>query len=334
MTAEITAPESLQGMTFALYKEVGTGYELVTGTEITIADDVRKATLTWEHTDAMSNEKLHVFQVTADGFVADGTENSSNMTVHYGPAVFAGANNGNYIDQIIFPSKVVEGSDLKVFNMTDYYPEVVLGPTTRLYERVNGEMVPLDWENTSGSRQVYVNYFYPNPDNPDELLMDYIKFNGTNYVNGVFVSGGNVIKIKEANTTNYASGLVDNSKKLSRELANMGGGVIDPEKGTTPNREGSSTVTGPIDSNGQVVSIYDVEVGSDWNLNWSQDTGWEGIPVADNEYVVVNVICPTDGTGENEMLRMSANDAGGLNYFVEGALRHLFNILDSSAKVH
>ena len=324
VSATITAPSSLQGMTFALFREEGTGYALCAGTEQTVNESVSETTLSWNLDTALYNQQLHVFQVQDGSYVAAGDQNSAGLTVNYGPAVFAGANNGNYLGKIIFPNQKGRNESLNIFNMTNYYPSVVLGPETQLYEMVGNEIVPLDLENTSGSRTVYVNYYYPNPNNSDELLMEYIKLNDLKYTNGNFTRDNNIIYISqsEEKEPGYAADLVDNALDYSKQLANMGGGTIDPEKGLTPNPTGSSTVTGPVDAQGNVVSVYDVEVGSDWNLRWQDDMGIAALPVADNEYVIVNVICPSSGVNEagerTGKLYLSRSDAGGLNYFIEG----------------
>ena len=327
VAASITSPNSLAGMTFALYKEAGTGYALCAGTEQTVASG-NTAELTWTLDSSLYNQQLHVFLKSGDSYVPDNGV-SEGLVINYGPAVFVGAANGNYLGKILLDQGYDLGKEINVFNTTEYFPSIVLGPETDIYVLDSeNEPVPLDWdaEPSAQAKLVYVNYYYIDKATNTEK-MGYAKLNGLYYKNGQFMKGtdsnSGIVHISkiDANKAGYAGALVDNSKTLSTQLANMGGGTIDPEKGTKPNATGSSTVTGPVDTNGNIVSIYDVEVGEDWLLKWEDDLGVAALPVADNEYVIVNVICPSSGvdaSGNRTGILKMATDAGDLNYFIEG----------------
>lgn len=328
VAASITSPNSLAGMTFALFKETSAGYTLCTGTEQTV-ESGNSAELTWKLDPALYNQQLHVFLKSGEnGYVPDNGV-SKGLVVNYGPAVFVGAANGNYLGKILLDQGYDTGKEINVFNTTEYFPSIVLGPETNLYVlNSKNEPVLLDWdaEPSAQAQMVYVNYYYIDKETNTEK-MGHAKLNGLYYKNGQFMkntdNNSGIVHISkiDANKPGYAAALVDNSKTLSAQLANMGGGTIDPAKGTTPNSAGSSTVTGPVDGNGNVVSVYDVEVGEDWLLKWSDDLGVDALPVADNEYVIVNVICPSSGvdaSGKRTGILKMGTDAGDLNYFIEG----------------
>ncbi|MBR6667990.1 MAG: Cna B-type domain-containing protein, partial [Clostridia bacterium] len=296
LEAEVTAPAntSLNGMTFALFKESedGTGLVLIDGSRITLDADVSTATLTWDidglSDDALKdlkNTRLYVRQVNADGtYVDEAARNEANLVVNYGPSISASAYNSNYFGKIYYPDGVPDS--IGIFNTTGNTPGIVLGAETRLYyQNSAGEYVQFDPEDTTINTQyVMVNVYYGEPEQ-----MTYAKLDGISVKDGVFTKNGDVIKISYSDETSRAADLLEDAEAYSKYLGNLGGGEI---TSLTPNPEGSSTVHGPLE-NGQVVSLYDVEVGADGVFKVKDDMGWDGIPVAENEYVVINLICPS-----------------------------------------
>ena len=321
LEAEVTAPANpgLNGMTFALYKESedGTGFVLIDGSQITLNSDVSTATLSWD-IDGMSKEalknlkntRLYVMQVKGDGtFVAEGERNDANLVVNYGPSISASAYNTNYIGKMFYQNKMSENDSIGIFNTTGNTPGIVFGAETRAYYKDNatGEFVvidPADTELVAGA--VYVNYFYGDINNPQ---MAYTKLDNISFANGVFSKSGDHIQIIYSEETSRAADLLADAEAYSKKLGNMGGGVI---TSLTPNMEGTSTVHGPVTEDGHVLSLYDVEVGENGVFRVKEDMGWDGIPVAENEYVIINLICPSkDGTVQ---LGTGASD---ITYFFE-----------------
>nr|MBR4281065.1 Cna B-type domain-containing protein [Clostridia bacterium] len=327
LEADVAAPQSLQGMTFALYKlsDDGASYVKCEGTDITIDQDVETTTLTWEIDSKngntlgeLKNTRLFVMQVNnADGtYVEDGGTNEADLIVTYGPSVSASAYNSNYIGKMYYPKKMSENDSIGIFNTTENTPGIEFGADTRLYYKqevraedgtISYEYVEIDPnDKTLNVDAVLVNYYYGDQSDPE---MAYAKLDGIGFHNGVFSKSGNVINISYSDDTGRADSLLNDAEKYSQELANMGGGEI---TSLTPNPNGGSTVTGPVDEEtGSVMSIYDVEIGEDGIFTCLEDMGWDGIPVAENEYVVVNLICPTkDGT-----VRMGQTGTIGYYYY-------------------
>ncbi len=331
LEAEISASKSLQGMTFALYRETANGYERCEGTENTISDNTTSTVLTWRIGEELKNTRLYVFRTNGDGYIQEGSQVGLDMKLTYGPSVGASAQNENYIGKIIYHTKKGEGDTMGVFNTSDYSPTLVFGPETRAYykkwnqELQKDEYFVIDPNNKNlivddSNGSVLVNYYYsdkadydPAIDGDSNLQMGYMKLDGLSFVNGVFYRGGGngqpgkIIHVRYVDEDSYADELVTNAEKFSKELGNMGGGELNS---VVVNPDGGSSVTGPVDAEGHVVSIYDIEVGTTetqkdsktgeecyvFTLDQSSkhpDASVDGIPVANNEYVIVNLICPS-----------------------------------------
>ncbi|MBQ3155717.1 MAG: Cna B-type domain-containing protein, partial [Clostridia bacterium] len=304
LEVKVSAPQSLQGMSFALYRFDGEKYVRCEGTEKTVTDNVKSTDLTWEVKEDLKNTRLYVFQTDGDGYVADGQQNGLGLQVNYGASVSASARNDNYIGKIVIHQPMGEGDSMGFFNTFKNSPSLTFGPETRAYYKEFNqetqqyeyiEIIPGVTEKDVGS--VLVNYYYTADkdysaaDGDDGLTMGYTKMDGLSYVDGQFVRNGNqVVGVRYMEKGGYADKLLDNAEKFSKEVANLGGGEI---TSLTPDTTGGSTVTGPVTDDGYVVSLYDAEVGADGIFQVKKDMGWDGIPVAENEYVIINLICPS-----------------------------------------
>ena len=130
--------------------------------------------------------------------------------------------------------------------------------------------------------------------NTSNLEMAYANLDGFAYANGHLVRNGNqTVYVYYRDKEMYASSLLKDAKAFSKWLGNQGGGVINPETGIVPNDKGSSTVHGPVAADGTVVSLYDVEIGADKVFSIPNDMGYKALPVADQEYAIVNLIAPS-----------------------------------------
>ncbi len=339
LQADVSAPENPKGMVFALFKQNkdGTDYTMCPGTEKTMAAGVTATTLTWNIGDKddasvseLKNTRLFVMQVENGTYVKDGTKNEAELIVTYGPSVSASAYNTNYIGKMFYPATknaetgeyippLGEGDSVAVFNTTSYSPGIEFGPETRLYYRqdkyneetgkTEAEYIEIDPNDTTlDIGTVLVNYYYGDENDPSEA---YAKLDDLSFKNGVFIKGEDVINISYKQEEGYAKTLVSNAGEYAQELANMGGGEI---TSLTPNANGGSTVVGPKDENGNVVSLYEAEVGADGVFSVKADMGWAGIPVAENEYVIINVICSTENGKPLDKVYMG-KDASDITYF-------------------
>ncbi|MBQ6950047.1 MAG: Cna B-type domain-containing protein, partial [Clostridia bacterium] len=328
LTADISAPESLQGMTFALFKQQGNGYVKCTGTDITVGEDINSTTLEWDVDDELNGSRLFVMQVDDDGYVENGDTNSDGLVVSYGPSISSSVNNNIYIGKVYYEQEYGMNDAMGIFNVTTYSPTLIFGKDTRLFvyvdvEDENGQkykdFVPLELNKLDqyDGESVYVNYYYGDINNPQ---MGRMKLQGAVINDGVITIDGNIINVEYTNYDSYADSLIDQAEIFSQELANLGGGVI---TSLTPDPTGSSTVTGPVD-NEYVVSVYDVEVGENDTLG-PEDLGVPGIPVAENEYVVVNVIC-NSRDGE---VYMGHNN---ISYYLEDGTHEVADFKDPGAE--
>ncbi len=337
--AEVSAPTgaSLKDMEFALYQKSGNEYVRCKDTEITVQDDVSTATLTWK-IDNLKNERLYVFQTKDEGYVSDGGINEDGLVVTYGNDIMASAQNEIYIGKFVSPRFINEDSAMLIYNGPyDHSPALVFGKETKIYMRVGQEYREIDPANppvSSDSATVYVNYYYPETEGGESTKVGYCKCDVVVLKDGKFYIGGKTVNISTTNRSGYVADLLNDAKKLSKELGNMGGGVIS-DQSIPP--KGPSTVTGPISESGYFVSLYDVEVGSDSIFRVKDDMGWAGdyrvndnkkvgIPIQDNEYVVVNLICPMekdengnlvplkDQNGKTIPIQMGT-DASDITYF-------------------
>ena len=131
LEAEVTAPanQSLNGMTFALFKESedGTSFVIIEESKITLNADVSTANLSWD-IDGMSREalkdlkntRLYVMQVNSDGtYVKEAERNDANLVVNYGPSISASAYNTNYIGKMFSKDRMNEGDSIGIFNTFD-----------------------------------------------------------------------------------------------------------------------------------------------------------------------------------------------------------------------
>ena len=303
----ISAPAgmNLQGLEFALFEKDASGWKMCPGTKQSVGTAGNSASLEWDVADQYGNSRIYVMQVDANGNPIEDSVGEVDIT--YGPSLSTEAKNDNYVGKIISPGTFAE---IQFFNMLDYFPSVTFGPVTRLYADDKGQ-VELKPGQAGDYGMVYINYFYPegytidkNNDQQREDLMNgvypltetYAKFGGFAFKDGHLVKDNKIVYFDYEDRTDFVDDLLYDAFLLSKELGNMGGGELDS---TEVKPEGGSSVTGPVDAKGHVVSLYDVEVGmekdKDGNYTFSlgEDTSIDGIPVAGNEYVIVNLICPS-----------------------------------------
>ena len=331
--ATVSAPdgESLKDMQFALFTHNGSSLTMVEDTVYTVEEDTNVTAVGWKLPDDSPYlfKNLYVRQVeeNADGsysVVDEGEDNSAELEVHYGPTVSSAAPSSSYIGEVISN----QASDsINFYNVKDHNPPIEFGPGARLvvwvtdpynwysghWEDVTECDYPYSYQwgwNTYYTTQAYLQY----KNEAGEYV--YAKFDGINYEwnpntqKGAFyadlASGKMYMDITSTEESNKAAALLEKCRAFSEELGNLEGGKIihDESKGSygsyDPSIWGNSTVTGPIDDDGNVVSLYTVKLGSDWDFDegdLKDQLGQQKLLIAPNEYVVFNLVCDSkDGT--------------------------------------
>ena len=333
LTVDVTAPQdkTLQGMSFALFTYNGGEYvrcDANVAPVQKVETAVSSTTLEWKISGDLRNERLYVFQLDQDGtgYVENGSKNSADLVVTYGPSISASAQNEIYLGKVIFPAEKGLNEAMGIFNTPyTHSPSLTLGGGVQLYSRgENDTMVALDVENLPADLnlgEVFVDYFY---EADGQLKKAQMKLDSVKVKNGKFMIGDSEIDVKLDNRgeNHVADTLLKDASEFSYIVGNMGGGEIS-DKSIPP--KGPSTVTGPVDEDGTFVSIYDVEVGEDGKFIVKDDMGWlndsrvddkskVGIPIQENEYVIINLICPSNDPSSVVTLAPGTSD---ITYFVE-----------------
>ncbi|MBP3454259.1 MAG: Cna B-type domain-containing protein, partial [Clostridia bacterium] len=333
LKVKLTLPEYHFGgeMIFGLYTKSGNTY-VPTGRTAKV-DTAGKESVTIDFgqiADSFTHSQpLYVFQVENDEIVADGAINGAQLEVDYGPAIQSGNRLSSYIGDLTTD----QGVAFSLFQNegTVYegpYHGLELGEGLRLYyENENDEtgytQLPSSAEEAAGVSvdRIYIwdSDWGKNTDgklNAKRLNDKEFTYDGANY----WLYGKYKINVQYFDVANKAESMLGELAILSGNLAEAAkvDGVISGKMkdgvnlGDTPSAEGTSTVTGPI-TDGSVVSMYAVSAGADGVLNnddlmqivsdatnerpdylkGKEEYSGRGLPIADNEYVVINVVVPS-----------------------------------------
>ncbi len=342
LTAVVSAPAgtSLNGMQFALCKQVGDALEIQTNMVKTVGGNVTSATLTWETkgTD-LQKEKLYVRQVEEQNgayyIVEEGKENKQGLVVSYGPGITTGAPNSNFIGKVSSNLGIGANDALDMFNMGGYAPTIAFGADVEIGYWSNGKWVDLLGDTSkiaAGTYPVSIRYtnntttadgWYAEVPNTDTTT----RFKGISFVKGsdgsgtFYYQGKDVVILERASQEDRATELLRQALAFSKKLGCMEGGTRSFIGGeneisrATPSPDGNSTVTGPKTDDGMVVSLYEVRgiPGTDYATGKPSDYIKPGsILVAPNEYVVFNIIC----NSKDGIVDMPAAD--DLKYYIGG----------------
>lgn len=341
--ATVTLPEIhlADEMTFGLYTKNGEKLEY-TGINTTV--DVKNKTSVdlnfgrITNTELMKTE-LYVRQIENDQYVDQSETNSDSMKVTYGPAVITGNFSSFYLGSLDMHS-LGQNDAYEIFQNDDttYYHQMQLGSDIRLY-RADGTLLPDD----SGEPASEVYIWDKDWGEGQARKLKHISYDGENFI----IYGKRVIDVVCHNSKDLAGsvydkesdGVLDRMAELSFLLSNIQdknqtvlGGTSIGNAGDAPISTGNSTVTGPMD-NGSVVSMYHMQTissGDQYILDLAKlndektTTEWynKGLPIADNEYIVMNVVCPQkDGTFSLDATNIALRTSDGKEEASESSWR-------------
>lgn len=313
------AHDAIDDMEFAVFKKAGSSFVRVsdivsarTGA-IAASSDTTKATVISGlrfrvESKEDKNVGLYVMQVENGTFVANGTMNTDNLIVQYGdsaivdptPATAAEAN--NYLGDIDLRDGGQNSLNLMqgAGQMYSSGYNITFGKGIYLYEKRGNSYVKVDMNTTHSVDEIYISQENWNPDKYNDL---YKKFPNVKYVyengEGTFTYYDEPIVFTFDGEKDVAKKLLRSAETVSKDLANanIGGKVVTP-MGQRPTGGSNGSVSGPADSEGRVVTVYQLDVVEGRvSLNSVNDayTEWtdKGVPISDNEYIVFNVVCPS-----------------------------------------
>jgi len=311
--ATLTLPEAhlAEEMVFGLYTKEGPNYKATGITKkVKVAGETEVEIDFGRITDeTLRLQELYIFQVENGAIVKENGTNLAGLSPEYGPGVHTGADGIVYIGKLSY-AKQPGSNRCTLFQGEGSYDrekfqgavtELKLGPTVRLYAKdFFGTYWPM---NDSKGMNFPANQIYIRDSSWDEswgyqLLAD-VTHNGYSYQ----LYGEHDFTVTYEKDATKAKKLLDQLENLSYNLANseLGiGGICLQNPGSTPLETGNSTVTGTI-TDGKVVSLYTVPVingkvqATSYMIpGYSQPSQWtsQGLPIAENEYVVINVVVP------------------------------------------
>lgn len=302
-------------MEFGLFRKTSSGYEQVSKDTVTISVPADTTNGVWSPVDgiefsvtdiSVKQYGLYVLQIEDNAPVLNNKFNKTELKVHYGdgttgePIPITASENSSYVGSIkMGPHMQSEWSSVKMMQSANddggkYYTtgyQVEFGPNISLYRRIN---------NTTTYEKITSDY----PDAVDKVYIRdsdwpanmYREFSNVAWVPGNGTEEGYWTNCKDPvdfkfNVEKSAASTLSSCLSLSETLATAGGGTM--EKNTPVPSGSNGTVFGP-EENGKVVTFYTYTVPSN---NQIAIGNLRGLPISDNEYVVVNVICPSrDGT--------------------------------------
>ncbi|MBO2516170.1 MAG: hypothetical protein CW338_02685 [Clostridiales bacterium] len=314
------AHSAIDDMEFAVFKKVGDSYVQVSnvatahsGTVAASTNTAKAVTVTgiaFTITDSSAKRAgLYVFQVENGSPVMNGKVNSDKLVVQYGddavtpPEPLLATKAGNYIGDMHYAGsanqnnvRIMQGNDSMY---SDGY-SVDFGEGIYLYERIGNNYVKIDPATTTHSikkadgKDIYFredDWTYTG----DRL---YKKFENVDYIyengEGRFTYYGNPIEFSFDNPAEAATPLLTSASSFSSTLANTNiGGTCTTSSGTAPSGGSNGSVSGPS-ADGTVVTVYKVDVvNGQVSLNSiGGNYGSSGLPISDNEYVILNVVVP------------------------------------------
>ena len=302
LTADLTimgAHDAIDDMEFAVFKKTASGYTRVSDivSAHTGAIDASTNTVTGLTFHVTSNEDkvgaLYVMQVENGSPVPNGEANSDNLFVQYGdsaefdPSGVVASDATNYIGTIEYPNKrdniafkiMQESGDMA----TEGY-DLKFGPGIGLYEKVGNSYVPITDATTHSVNDVYIQF----------SSVKYVYENGK----GSWTYEDAPISI-ELNVTHDTNDDLADAATLSRSLGSVTGGVCTKQANVWPTGGANSTSTSATDSDGNVVSYYDLSVVNGTPGPAGGIPLQTGIPISDKEYIVFNVRIPRGTTNVN-----------------------------------
>ncbi len=331
--------ESLQGMEFALFQANGSALTMCDETIFKVTEDTNVTAVGWklDEDSPYLRENLFIRQVEKDGagnyvVVNEGAQNQAQLTVSYGPSVSSAAPSSSYIGYVQSDQR---NDSINFYNAKEHNPPIEFGPDARLVVITGMEWVgPNFWDYknvysdvTDGTFAYGYQDFWGNWVNTAEVYLEYVddngqkvysKFDGIHYEyannQGRFYVGEGDNKqymtITSTNENDKAAKLLEKARAFSEELGNIGQGGVDKWSLSNPGKDslsskaepsilGNSTVTGPEDENGNVVSLYTVKATGGNFDQWAlkDAIGQQKVLIAPNEYIVFNVVCESkDGT--------------------------------------
>ena len=320
--ASVSAPadKSLKDMEFALFYMDGEDYVMFEDTLCKVSDDVNTTVLEWDITkdSPCLKKELCVRQVELIGgnyvLVPENGKNKADLTVKYGPDVSTAAPSSSYIGEVV--SNQNAGNTGKFFN-TSTPTGIEFGPGIRLVIEDGDEWKDVtdrtykyvDKSGNSWGATVYFEY-------KDQLgltrrtkftdMRIYYEYDDVNggYFYQVFEDGGEEYPVnfkksdfvgetdENGKVKGRAQTLLEQAADFSVQLANLGGGTsVTNDINQDPSLMGNSTVTAGLDAKGRVVSVYSATITDNKiDFDASSEVLDTQIHIAENEYVVVNVV--------------------------------------------
>ncbi|MBR2719076.1 MAG: Cna B-type domain-containing protein, partial [Clostridia bacterium] len=319
LSAMVTLPEVhfADEMTFGLYTKEGDTYVPLNIEETVPVKGKSEVLVDFGAITNMNalGKELYVLQVENDTPVLNGAENTEGLKVTYGPSVKANGSSVAYIGSI--DEESLTADMVKLFQdhgtvMQGFYNGLTLGSDLALYRSPDAEN-PLP-DGDGPAEKVYIR----DVDWVDGKYYEFgaLSYDGTDFWVYPGTPDAHKISITCLNKNNSAEELLGKMTTLSEKLANselgIGGQAV--SLGTIPSAEGNSTVKGEMASDGTVVSLYAMETVVDGNMikldpqsiypadaDHSQPSllNAQGLPLAENEYAVINVVVPAPAGGED-----------------------------------
>ena len=290
----------------------------VTGVEFEITDP------------SLYTDGLFVFQIDSGDMVKNNNLNTDGLIVHYGdeatgdPLPVMMAPTTTYIGSISLEGGMANSSTVKILQEKgDYYSsgnEVQFGEGLYLYEKTaSGDYVKITADTDHDVSAVYIHQTAESEggewtdSNPYKLFQPVTAANETNvkwkYEDGkghwtYYDEPVSFVFVANKSSASTLSSCSDLSKALIHDGGTWAQGAALADSTTG---EGNGTVHGTKDANGNVVTFYTATCSNtaeawsgNYPINWnSMGYPWwtnDGIPISDNEYIVVNVVCPQNET--------------------------------------
>lgn len=327
ITAKVTVNGAHSAFTtkFALFTKSGTTYTRVTdpvtasftaksGSETL---DLEPFTITDQATKVAG---VYLMEVDQSGnYVLNGATGDQSYTVQYGddaavdPLPIKSTQLVNYIGKIDIDEQNVRNSNnIKLMQGDSFSGQRVdFGPNIHLYEKIGNSYYVVDNTTTHAVSQLYLR------DDTWTVTGEYAykKFENVTYDGaGTFTYGGYEIQFG-FDVTDPVPTLLSNAVDISEALAGpavtsvtggLPGGTLAHSRTTVSQTDeneywGNSTVASWEEMGGNfeytALSFYTVD-GTSGRFNVADIIGeqWQPLPISDNEYIVINVICPSSGT--------------------------------------
>ncbi|MCQ2458610.1 MAG: hypothetical protein MJ142_07780, partial [Clostridia bacterium] len=350
-TVTVSGAHSAFTTKFALFRKDGTGYTRVTDpvtAQFTAQSGSETLTLPpFSITDqTVKMAGVYLMEVDASGdYVLNGEIGDQNYTVQYGdeagvdPLPIQSTQLISYIGKI---DGKLQDVDIKLMQGTAFDGQRVdFGPNIHLYEKTGSSYTQVDGSTTHAVSQMYLR----DDTWPEGVYKQFL--NVTYDGSGKFNYGGYDIQFgfdkgsPEGTDQDYAAYLLDKATALSQLMAGpdvtgatsdgkpggrLKNGVEVVSKNANDEYWGNGTVASWEELGGKfgntTLTFYSVDVknGSinlkDLDPTPNSEIQNKGLPISDNEYIVINVICPSKtGTinGSQEPLKLKDENGNTIN---------------------